>query len=359
MSSGYFSAAATATAAAAAPPTSSSSDFSTLAPLPTAALTTAAAVINLSSSELDDLSQMVESIVAHAPPPARAKWPLGYRINPESGGIWFNGEPSSATEPGFRAVICLDARPDIVPADLGLPRLDSYVKTVFLQRTRGPNEMFGSWLEDEAADNAAPKEETLRYGRRTLRLQLDDYLDLLECVRENWEALETRLPATVRQLLSRDQPVPLAPLLGYLGYGEVEAYLATHPNFYLTIGLDARSQPSGFKFRIELAGDPQQCMEIPASTLKTIAFGRETLISALRSKRVSRKRCASPDRDFLNEAAAAAGAATDVGDGSSSSSGRDKTASPYRNSKDPRQRKRTPPPFQRHGGKGSGHHYRK
>jgi hypothetical protein len=135
----------------------------------------------------------------------------------------------------------------------------------------------------------------------------------------------------------------------------------------LTIGLDARSQPSGFKFRIELAGDPQQCMEIPASTLKILAFNRETLISHLNDRQRQqrgRKRLASPDRDFLNEAAAggALGAASDVaavGNGSSPSSGQDKTASPYRHSKDPRQRKRSPPPFQRHGGKGSSHHYRK
>ncbi|MCE2692626.1 MAG: hypothetical protein LW862_22995 [Rubrivivax sp.] len=134
---------------------------------------------------------------------------------------------AAALEPGFRAIICLEARPASLPSYLGLPTdLDSYRYQVFLQRMAGPNEMFGRWTEDEAKDEGQAGGPCPLIGRRTLQLHLHEYLSLLTLVREEWQAIETRLPATARQLQSSDQPVPTEPGVSYVGEGGVAIFRA-------------------------------------------------------------------------------------------------------------------------------------
>jgi hypothetical protein len=158
----------------------------------------------------------------------------------EAGGIWIHGEPSSTVEPGFRAIICLDAKPVVLPTYLGLPTPtgphDSLRHSVFLQRTSNPNEMFGRWAEDEAADAAAAEVNSnnaniaaaaatggganrQQRSRLTMRIRLDEYLTLLGLVREEWKLLETGLTSAARQLSGLDQPMPIDPLMAYLGFG--------------------------------------------------------------------------------------------------------------------------------------------
>ncbi len=64
---------------------------------------------------------------------------------------------------------------------------------IFLQRTKGPNEMFGIWTDDEVTDKGRGSDSQIcfRYGRKTLRIKLDEYLALLGFVKEernNWES---------------------------------------------------------------------------------------------------------------------------------------------------------------------------
>ncbi len=59
-----------------------------------------------------------------------------YRVQTKSGGICLHKEASSAFDPGFRAIICLDAQPASLLSCLGLlPDLDLYRYLVFLQQT--------------------------------------------------------------------------------------------------------------------------------------------------------------------------------------------------------------------------------
>jgi hypothetical protein len=117
----------------------------------------------------------------------------------EESAIFWHGDASSAVEPGFQAIICLKDRPIKVPTSLGLRQLDSYRHQVFLQRTEGPNQMFGRWCDDEAQDkqeaaaaaNDDDDDNPFKCNRRTLRLRLDDYLDYLAMLQDKWQTLES------------------------------------------------------------------------------------------------------------------------------------------------------------------------
>jgi hypothetical protein len=195
----------------------------------------------LTSQELDDLDEMVDlaAVIASVPVPvdpltlAATSWltpfeALVYRVKAKSEGIWIHGEASSAFDPGFRAIVCLDVRPTWIPQYLGLPtNLDLYHYLVFLQRTVGPNEMFGQWIEDEAKDEGcAGSDDHTLIGRQTLRIHILEYLSLLTLVREEWQAIETRLAATARQLNSKDQPVVTDPGVCFVGKGGVATFQA-------------------------------------------------------------------------------------------------------------------------------------
>ena len=143
-SGGYFTSSgkAVAVVADALPP------LVTVTPLPEADGAAAApTTTGLTSQELDDLDEMVDlaaviaSVPVPVPDPTAAKaatWltPFDsrvYRIKAKSEGIWIHGEASSAFDPGFRAIVCLDARPTWFPQFLGLPTdLESYRYLVYL-----------------------------------------------------------------------------------------------------------------------------------------------------------------------------------------------------------------------------------
>jgi hypothetical protein len=104
-----------------------------------------------------------------------------YLVKKEAGGIWIHREPSSTIDPGFQEIICLDAKPVVLPASLGLPMLagpqDSLRHSVSLQRTTSPNKMSGWWVEYEAVDSAAAEVDSntnanAAAGQRRSRLML-------------------------------------------------------------------------------------------------------------------------------------------------------------------------------------------
>jgi hypothetical protein len=146
-----------------------------------------------------------------------------YRWEKGLGGIWIHRESSSRDEPGFRAFVCLEAKPLIILTGLGsLPatEADSLHHTVFLQRTKGPDEMFGVWTDDEATDEGQGHNGQIRfrYGRKTLRIKLYEYLALLRFVKEERNNWETRMLSAIRQLGDKDRPVSLEPRVAYCSY---------------------------------------------------------------------------------------------------------------------------------------------
>ena len=294
--SGYFtfSGKAVAVAADAAP-------LVTVTPLPEADGT---APTGLTSQDLDDLDEMVDlaaviaSVPVPVPDPTAAKaatWltPFDsrvYRIKAKSEGIWIHGEASSAFDPGFRAIVCLDARPTWFPQFLGLPTdLESYRYLVFLQRTVGPNEMFGRWIEDEAKDAGELREGR---GRRTLRMHVHEYLSLLTLVREEWQAIETRLAATARQLGSKDQPVATDPGVSFVGESGVATFQARlKDRLFFEARLDSdHPVASNIWVRLDVrnnaaaAGTDFHRMEIPFAALVAVAVRYHTFYEDLLDK---------------------------------------------------------------------------
>ncbi len=300
-SGGYFTSSgkAVAVVADALPP------LVTVTPLPEAEGVAAAPAV-LTSQELDDLDEMVDlaAVIASVPVPdptaaKAATWltPFDsrvYRIKAKSEGIWIHGEASSAFDPGFRAIVCLDARPAWYPQFLGLPTdLESYRYLVFLQRTVGPNEMFGRWIDDEAKDNAGElREGRSLIGRRTLRMHVHEYLSLLTLVREEWQAIETRLAATARQLGSKDQPVATDPGVSFVGESGVATFQARlKDRLFFEARLDSdHPVASNIWVRLDVRNNPAapgtefHRMEIPFSALVAVAVRYHTFYEDLLDK---------------------------------------------------------------------------
>ena len=304
-SGGYFTSsgkAVVAVVADAVPP------LVTVTPLPEADGAAAApTTTGLTSQELDDLDEMVDlaaviaSVPVPVPDPTAAKaatWltPFDsrvYRIKAKSEGIWIHGEASSAFDPGFRAIVCLDARPTWFPQFLGLPTdLESYRYLVFLQRTVGPNEMFGRWIEDEAKDAGELREGRSLIGRRTLRMHVHEYLSLLTLVREEWQAIETRLAATARQLGSKDQPVATDPGVSFVGESGVATFQARlKDRLFFEARLDSdHPVASNIWVRLDIRnnaaapGTEFHRMEIPFSALVAVAVRYHTFYEDLLDK---------------------------------------------------------------------------
>ena len=301
-SGGYFTSSgkAVAVVADAVPP------LVTVTPLPEADGAAAPTTV-LTSQELDDLDEMVDlaaviaSVPVPVPDPTAAKaatWltPFDsrvYRIKAKSEGIWIHGEASSAFDPGFRAIVCLDARPTWFPQFLGLPTdLESYRYLVFLQRTVGPNEMFGRWIEDEAKDAGELREGRSLIGRRTLRMHVHEYLSLLTLVREEWQAIETRLAATARQLGSKDQPVATDPGVSFVGESGVATFQARlKDRLFFEARLDSdHPVASNIWVRLDIRnnaaapGTEFHRMEIPFSALVAVAVRYHTFYEDLLDK---------------------------------------------------------------------------
>ena len=330
-SGGYFTSsgkAVVAVVADAVPP------LVTVTPLPEAEGAAAAPTV-LTSQELDDLDEMVDlaAVIASVPVPVSdptaakaATWltPFDsrvYRIKAKSEGIWIHGEASSAFDPGFRAIVCLDARPAWFPQFLGLPTdLESYRYLVFLQRTVGPNEMFGRWIEDEAKDAGELREGRSLIGRRTLRMHVHEYLSLLTLVREEWQAIETRLAATARQLGSKDQPVATDPGVSFVGESGVATFQARlKDRLFFEARLDSdHPVASNIWVRLDIRnnaaapGTEFHRMEIPFSALVAVAVRYHTFYEDLLDKWGNSLRLAPQQRKRPAPAADAAAPAGDL-----------------------------------------------
>jgi hypothetical protein len=334
-SGGYFTSSssgkAVAVSAAAAAPAANGvpPPLVTVTPLP-----------GLTSQDLDDLDEMVDlaAVIASVPVPdddptaaKAAAWltpfeARAYRIKAKSEGIWIHGEASSAFDPGFRAIVCLDARPTWFPQYLGLPTdLESYRYLVFLQRTVGPNEMFGRWIEDEAKDEGraggADGDARTLIGRRTLRMHVHEYLSLLTMVREEWQAIETRLAATARLLGSKDQPIATDPGVCFVGESGVATFQAKlKDRIFFEARLDSdHPVASNIWVRLDVrgGGGDFQRMEIPFAALVAVAVRYYTFYEDLLDKWGSSLRvgpCRSSRKRPAPAATADADAAAPAGD---------------------------------------------
>jgi len=352
--------------------------FSTVSSLPEMLPQPADAIANpppMSSTELDELVALAAAIItvpsasSSTPPPsdaavatapapapapaaaaaaaapvARSRFPL--EVTADDGSIFWHGEVSSSTEPGFQAIICLRDRPLKLVPSLGLPLQESYRHCVFLQRTEGPNQMFGPWCEDEAQDEreaaAAAAANLLHCDRLTLRLRLDDYLDLLALLQQEWGSYESLLMSTARQLAAVDQPVKIAPKVRMRGQGvvRVRRWIGVGRRLRLSAEVDTRSvnnaaaaaSGGGIQMQLEVfsEGGPSKKMTVPLSSLAALVVDCEAFIHDLRQmwknslrdsrRRLNREEAATPD--FLAQAAVA-----DKDDGRSNSlSVKEKTA---------------------------------
>ncbi len=213
------------------------------------------------------------------------------------GGVWIHGESSSRDELGFRAFVCLEAKPFIIPTVLGsLPATDadSLHHAVFLQRTEGPNEMFGVWTDNEVTDEGRGSDGQIRfrYSRKTLRIKLDEYLALLGFVKEERNNFETRMLSSVRQLGDKDQPVSLEPLVAYCGYGASTFWCDIGSWLSLHVRLESSLNVGTARIQIRLAiytatppgGQQIRYLDIPYRALVDMAFENNSFLADLHEK---------------------------------------------------------------------------
>jgi len=112
---------------------------------------------------------------------------------------------STTTARGFRAAICLDKQPNI-PSSLGLPKLDTYADTVFIQLApRG--EMFLRYDEANAP---------------MLQITFKEYIGLLHFFRNEWPALESKLYSQARLMRTTEDPIFINPHLVFHHHGSSE-----------------------------------------------------------------------------------------------------------------------------------------
>jgi len=97
---------------------------------------------------------------------------------------------STTTERGLRAAICLDKQPTI-PAHLGLPKLDSYADTVFIQLAQR-SKMFVRYDDPRA---------------QILQTTFKEYIGLLHFFCNKWPALESKLYSQARLMRTSDDPI--------------------------------------------------------------------------------------------------------------------------------------------------------
>jgi len=371
----------------------------------------------MSVAELDELVELAAAIVAtpaswsqqqqqqqQQPPPPLQQRAYSCKLSVEDHSIWWHREASSASEPGLQAIICLQDRPINLVPSLGLPLQESYRHCVFLQRTEGPGQMFGRWRDEEARDeqDVAVAPDPYNFNRRTLRLALGDYLDLMTVLQEEWPAVDSEMMATIRQLACVDQPVPLSPKFRARGHGSLHYRRDVGPLLSIKVSINSRSigrgggGSSGSEIQVQLEAfeggrsGPIRKMTVPLSSLTALVSSAEdqAVIHDLRQRwrssleeekeeeraaaaaaagrgrkrkreAVNHRHSSSPlpplfspaptPPDFMDQATAAVAAAVAGGSGSDSHSlsGREKTARQRRqdwpeqcgNSKDPRQHK--------------------
>jgi len=197
-----------------------------------------------------------------------------FPVATEYGGVWVHGQPpSSASELGFRAIICIDSKP-ILPPSLGLPsNLETYRNTVFLQTTHGPNEMFSRWDD--------PSNHKHGLVPKMMTIGLDEYLALLQHMRTYWKEVETNLMAKVNQL-NNMEPVLIYPNVSYYGHGTCTYSAKIGSRLVFQASLESRhvARANGIKVWLEqptLEGNEDASagnlkdLEIPCSTLLAMA----------------------------------------------------------------------------------------
>jgi hypothetical protein len=180
--------------------------------------------------------------------------------------------------------------------------------------------MFGRWIEDEAKDAGELREGRSLIGRRTLRMHVHEYLSLLTLVREEWQAIETRLAATARQLGSKDQPVATDPGVSFVGESGVATFQARlKDRLFFEARLDSdHPVASNIWVRLDIRnnaaapGTEFHRMEIPFSALVAVAVRYHTFYEDLLDKWGNSLRLAPQQRKRPAPAADAAAPAGDL-----------------------------------------------
>jgi len=186
---------------------------------------------------------------------------------------------STTVERGFRAAICLDKQP-IIPANLGLPKMDSYADAVFLQLAQR-GEMFVRYDDPNA---------------RTLQINFKEYIGLLHFFRNEWPALESKLFCQARQMRTTEDAIYINPQLVFHHHGSTEYEAKLGSRLLFKARIDSKD-PVHDRIHVWLElldGGGGGSIELPFRVLSELACGSNTMhyLATLREryKGSSRKR---------------------------------------------------------------------
>jgi hypothetical protein len=187
---------------------------------------------------------------------------------------------STSVERGFRAAICLDKQP-IIPANLGLPKMDSYTDAVFLQLAQR-GKMFLRYNDPSA---------------RTLQINFKEYIGLLHFFHNEWPALESQLFSQARQMRSTEDPIFINPHLVFHHHGSTKYKAKLGSRLLFKARIDSKD-PVHDRIHVWLEMlDNGGSIELPFCVMAELACGRSTIhfLATLREKYkgLSRK-CSQP-----------------------------------------------------------------
>jgi hypothetical protein len=176
---------------------------------------------------------------------------------------------STTLERGFRAAICLDKQP-LIPANLGLPKMDSYADTVFLQLAQR-GEMFLRYDDPNA---------------RTLQINFKEYIGLLHFFRNEWPAIESKLFSQARQMRSTEDPIYINPHLVFHHHGSTEYEAKLGSRLLFKARIDSKD-PVHDRIHVWLEMlDGGGSIELPFRVMAELACGSNTIhfLATLREK---------------------------------------------------------------------------
>lgn len=146
----------------------------------------------------------VTSATAPAPTLAIPKhYDVVYYNKPDCKSVLVHSCSSSFSQAGFQAIVCFHSQP-FLPSHLGLPKMNNYQDTVFLQ------------VADE--DQPFILQSQVAPGQ-WMQINITEYLILLQFVQKEWPRLSGKLNCQLKAMREGNEPVFISGRLTFYNHG--------------------------------------------------------------------------------------------------------------------------------------------
>lgn len=126
-----------------------------------------------------------------------------YYNKPDCKSVLVHSQSSSFTHPGFQAILCFHSQP-LLPAHLGLPKLDNYDNKVFLQVA----------YEDQPFIL-----QSLVAPGQWMQINITEYLILLQFINKEWTRLSSKLNYQLKTMREGAEPIFISGRLMFYNHG--------------------------------------------------------------------------------------------------------------------------------------------